>query len=149
MGQAQRPVRAGPFVMLEVLVQDLDQMALAHDYQPVQAIAADGAKQPLADCVGTGSAEWRWHDLEADGHEDGVKLGDVLGVSIVDQEPDGRFSSSSSQATLRACCGTQAESGCPVFPKGVQTKGVQTRRAGRLRSATTGRKPSSRDAVQP
>src|SRR5712691_7626498 len=63
--QGQRPVRAGPVVMLEVLVQDLDQMALAHDDQPVQALAADGAKQPLADCVGRGSAEWRSHDLEA------------------------------------------------------------------------------------
>ena len=45
-------MRAGPVVVVEVLAQDLEQVALAQDNQPIQTVSPQGAQHPLA-----GSAE--------------------------------------------------------------------------------------------
>jgi hypothetical protein len=71
--EAQTAVRSGPVVMVDVLVQDLDQVALAQDDQPVQTLSPQDAKYPLAGSVRAGGAEWRSDDPDAGGGEDRVE----------------------------------------------------------------------------
>jgi hypothetical protein len=44
-------MRPGPVVVVEVLAQDLDEVALAQDDQPIQTLSPSGAKHPLAGSV--------------------------------------------------------------------------------------------------
>jgi hypothetical protein len=112
--EAQGAMWPGPVVMVEVLAQDLDQVALAQDDQPVQTLSSQGAQYPLAGGVGAGSAERGSGNPDASAEKTSSKpelyfesrsrINTVIGI----------LSSSSSQATLRACCATQAESGFAV-----------------------------------
>jgi len=112
--EAKGAMWPGPVVVVEVLAQDLDQVALAQDDQPVQTLSPQGAQYPLAGGIGAGSAEQSSGDPDASGREDRVEVGAVLESRSRINTVIGIFSSSSSQATLRACCATQAESGCAV-----------------------------------
>jgi hypothetical protein len=49
--EAQGAMRPGPVVVVEVLAQDLDEVALAQDDQPIQTLSPSGAKHPLAGSV--------------------------------------------------------------------------------------------------
>jgi YVTN family beta-propeller protein len=79
---------AGPVVMVEVLVQDLDQVALAEDDQPVQTLSPQGAQYPLAGGICAGSAEWGSGDPDAGSGEDRVEVRVVLRVAVADQHRD-------------------------------------------------------------
>jgi len=48
---AEGPVRPGRVVVRQVLGQDLAQVVLAEDEQPVEDLAAQGSDHPLADRV--------------------------------------------------------------------------------------------------
>ncbi len=71
--------------MVEVLAQDLDQVALAEDDQPVQTLSPQGAQYPLAGGIGAGSAERGSGDPDAGGREDRVQVRAVLRVAVANQ----------------------------------------------------------------
>ena len=70
--EAQGAMWPGPVVMVEVLAQDLDQVALAQDDQPVQTLSSQGAQYPLAGGVRTRAAKRGSGDPDASGREDRV-----------------------------------------------------------------------------
>jgi hypothetical protein len=100
--------------MVDVLVQDLDQVALAQDDQPVQTLSPQGAKYRLAGGVRAGArngvrtilmpAPEKTASKSEPYFESRSWISTVVGIS----------SSSSSQTAFRACCATQVESGWVV-----------------------------------
>ena len=81
-------MRAGPIVMVEVVAQDLDQVALAQDDQPIQTLSPQGAQHPLAGGVRARAPERGSGDPNASRREDRLELGAVLRVAVVDQNFD-------------------------------------------------------------
>src|SRR6266571_7833912 len=79
----------GAIVVIEELGQDLTEVALVQDQQPIQALAADGLDQALQMSVRTRGSVGRPEHTDAFGLEDGVETSGVLGVAIAHQEVDG------------------------------------------------------------
>ena len=84
--QSQRQVGPGAVVMIEELGQDLAEVALIDDQQPIQALAAGGLDEALQMSVGPWGSVGRPEHTDAFGAEDGIEAIGVLGVAISNQE---------------------------------------------------------------
>src|SRR5436853_665914 len=73
-------------VMVDVDAEDMLEVAAVEDQEPVQALAADGANEPLRDCVRLRRAHWRPDDPHAFAAEDLIEGTAVLAVTVTDQE---------------------------------------------------------------
>jgi Rhodopirellula transposase DDE domain len=83
--QGESPVGSGRVVVVDVLVQDPLEVALAEDEHPVQAFPADGADPPLGMRAGARRLERRPHHAHALGAEDVVERARELRIPIPDQ----------------------------------------------------------------
>ena len=81
-------VRPGRVVVRLVLGQDGAQMLLAEDQHAVQKLAAQGAGEPFADRIHTGSLDRCAQDPGASGLEDGVERGSEVRAAVAEQEPE-------------------------------------------------------------
>jgi hypothetical protein len=98
--EAQGAVRPGAVVMVEVLAQDLDQVALAQDDQAVQTLSPQGAQYPLAGGVRTRAPERGSGDSHTSSGEDRIEVGAVLRVAVVDQHFDRDLSCAVNHASV-------------------------------------------------
>jgi hypothetical protein len=85
LGQA--PMWAMSVVMIDVLGQDMLQVALPGDEDPVGAFSADAADPAFGDRVRPWRPYRRLDDPGADGGEHRIEGGGEFGVPIADQEP--------------------------------------------------------------
>jgi hypothetical protein len=75
-------------VVIDVLLQNQLQVALAESEQPVQSFVAQGLDHPLAMGVGSQAPKWREGHLGTFASKHVVELIDELGVPIVDSKLD-------------------------------------------------------------
>jgi hypothetical protein len=75
-------------VVLDVLVQELFQLAAVPDEGAVEKVAAHGADPAFRIRVRDRGARWRADDRRSVASEDLVEGGDELACTVADQEPD-------------------------------------------------------------
>jgi hypothetical protein len=74
--------------MVDVIVQNGSEMALAGDQHPVEAFAAEGANPALRDGVRPRCSNRGADDANVSGGEDRVERGGERGIAVTDQEPE-------------------------------------------------------------
>jgi hypothetical protein len=82
------PMRTMGVVVVLVLGQDLDELALVEDQHPVQALAADGADPPLGVGVTLRCTGRATQDCDAGIGEHSIEARGELRVAIADQKPE-------------------------------------------------------------
>jgi hypothetical protein len=85
---AKGAVRPGGVVVQQVLSQHLAQVMLIDDEHLVEEFPAQGADDPLADCVRSGRLRRTGQDPDAPGGEHGVERAGELARAVPDQELD-------------------------------------------------------------
>src|SRR6266542_6761984 len=85
--QVERAVRPLAVVVLDVRAEDVLEVAAVEDQQPVQALGADGADEPLRDRVRLRRPRRRLDDPDTFAAKDLVKGAAVLAVPVADQKP--------------------------------------------------------------
>src|SRR3954454_16502546 len=74
-----------PVEVRQVLLEHTSQVSLIHDQDVVQAVSANTPHQSLADCIRTGSSEWRSKHLNACPESDGVEVCAIPGIIIANE----------------------------------------------------------------
>jgi len=72
------------------VVRACSRWRVTEDQHPVEALTADGADEALGEGVGSGSSDRGADDVDTFRLEDIVEAGDELGVTVTDQELDGK-----------------------------------------------------------
>jgi hypothetical protein len=83
---AEGAVRPGSVIVPQVFGQRPSQVVLIDDQRLVQELSAQGADDPLTDCVRSGRLRRADQDPDALGGEYGVERAGVLACAVPDQE---------------------------------------------------------------
>lgn len=79
-------MRSRLVVAADPAAEDAVQMVLRQRNQPVEALPADRADQPLAERIGLGRPDWRLEHTQADAVDHAIQLAREDAVAVVEEE---------------------------------------------------------------
>jgi hypothetical protein len=120
----ERSMRTMPVVVLDIDPQDLLQVALSYDQEPVQALGADRADPSLGVRVRPGRLHRRHQHLATFGAEHVVEAAGELGVPVAEQEAYPSPSLFQHQHQVAGLLGNPAAVGVGSHPGQVHPPGV-------------------------
>ena len=103
-------------VMVDVLSEDGFELTPVEDQHPVETLAADGADEALGKSVGSRGSERRADGPDPLGAEHFVETCRELGVSVPNQEPDGKRSLGKHHGQISGLLDHPGSTGLAVTP---------------------------------
>jgi hypothetical protein len=111
----QRPVQT-VVVVGHVVGQNALEMVATEDQDPVETLPTDSANETVDESFGPWCSDWGADDPDAFSLEDLVETRGELGISVTDQEPDGKCSVGQHHAEIAGLLEHHAPDGLAVTP---------------------------------